>query len=575
MFQTLQRIIRLFGIHRKRIYAGLACSILNAVFNSFSILAILWVLLHISNISMSVIWQTAEILATATVGKIILKYATNRFLSASGYIVFTDKRLELGERLKSAPMGYFSKESLGRINNTVTTSMAQLENYAAMTIETIVGGILQGLVVSIFLIFFSWQLGIVAIAGILLSLLSLKKLQEVSADLAPKRYKTVELVTEKVLDFIRGIAVIRSFGRTKSADLDSCFEEYRQMNTMLEKKTLVPMGFFRATLEIFSGILILVAALLTYFEILEFSYGLMFILSAFIVYGQMEMLATGVFLLEQIETSLDAMDRTYQIPALSSNGETVPENFTIELKNVQFGYDKTPVLKGINFKIPQKTTCAIIGHSGSGKTTLCNLIVRFWDVNSGKIEFGGKDIRNFNPDEYFSKFSMVFQNVFLFNDTIENNIRFGQPNASHEEIVAAAKRARCDEFISALPKKYETLVGEGGCTLSGGEKQRISIARALLKNAPIVILDEATSSLDPENEAELLKAIDELTQGKTVISIAHRMNTVKNADQIIVLDSGKIVQAGNHAELSAQDGLYKKFLDIRKNSAGWNLAIHG
>lgn len=575
MFRTLQRVINLFGVHRKRIYAGLVCSILTAVFNSFSIMAILWVLLHISNMTMNVIWQTAGILGIATVGKIALKFATNSFLLASGYVVFTDKRLELGDRLKSAPMGYFSKESLGRINNTVTTSMAQLENYSAMAIETVVGGILQGLAVSIFLMFFSWQLGLVAILGILLSLLSLKKLQTISEDLAPKRYATVEKVTSQVLDFIRGIAVIRSFGRTQSADLDSCFEEYRQMNTKLEKKTLVPMGFFRATLEIFSGLIILTAALLTYFGVMEFSYGLMFILSAFIIYGQMEMLATGAFLLEQIETSLDAMDVTYQIPALKGNGAKVPEDFTIEIQDVHFGYDEKPVLKGVNVKIPQKSTCAIIGHSGSGKTTLCNLIVRFWDVNSGKISFGGTDIRDFSPDEYFAKFSMVFQNVFLFNDTIENNIKFGKPDATREEIIAAAKRARCDEFISVLPDGYQTLVGEGGSTLSGGEKQRISIARALLKNAPIVILDEATSSLDPENEAELLKAIDELTQGKTVISIAHRLNTVKNADQIIVLDDGKIVQAGNHAELSKQEGLYKKFLDIRQNSAGWNLATHG
>jgi ATP-binding cassette subfamily B protein len=229
------------------------------------------------------------------------------------------------------------------------------------------------------------------------------------------------------------------------------------------------------------------------------------------------------------------------------------------------------ILDKISAKIPAKSKCAIVGYSGSGKTTLCNLIVRFWDVQSGSITFGGKDIKSYAPDELLSHFSMVFQNVFLFNDTVENNIRFGCPNATHEQIVEVAKRARCRDFIEALPDGYNTVIGENGSSLSGGEKQRISIARALLKDAPVVILDEATSSVDPENESELMEAIAELTKGKTVISIAHRLNTVKNADQILVIDRGHIVQRGTHKELCNVNGVYKKFLDIRKASAGWSI----
>ena len=572
MFKTLRRIIDLYGIHKKRIYLGLVCSTLNALFSSFTIMAFLWVLLHIQNLTMAVVWQTVAILAVTVIGRTILKFAMNIFLSASGYVVFTDKRLELGDKMKTAPMGYFSKESLGRINNTITTSMATLEGFAPMAIETVVGGILQALAVSLFLMFFNWKLGLIAIAGVLVSMLFLRQLQMKGEELAPKRYATVEKVTNDVLEFIRGIAVIRSFGRTSSKDLDDTFEDYRKMNTTLEKKTLVPMGFFRATLEIFSGIITLAAGLMTYFGQLEFSYGMMFILSSFIIYGQMEMLATGAFLLEQLEAALDNMDETYAVPVLKGNGEKVPEDFSIEVKDVHFGYDKKPVLQGVSVKIPQKSTCAIVGYSGSGKTTLCNLLVRFWDVNSGSITFGGTDIRKLNPDELLSHFSMVFQNVFLFNDTIENNIKFGMQNATHEQVVEAAKRARCHEFIKALPDGYNTIVGEGGSSLSGGEKQRVSIARALLKNAPVVILDEATSSLDPENESELLEAIDELTRGKTVISIAHRLNTVRKADQILVLDHGKIVQSGKHADLCHVDGIYKRFLDIRQSSAGWNIS---
>lgn len=225
----------------------------------------------------------------------------------------------------------------------------------------------------------------------------------------------------------------------------------------------------------------------------------------------------------------------------------------------------------ISLNIPEHTTCAVIGPSGSGKTTLCNLIARFWDVQDRAVRIGGKDVRNYTADSVLEHISMVFQNVYLFHDSIENNIKFGKPDATHEEEVKAAKRVCCDDFIAALPDGYNTIIGEGGSTLSGVEKQRISIARAILKDAPIIILDEATSSVDPENEQALLSAITELTKDKTLISIAHRLSTVKNADQIIVIDQGKVVQQGTHDTLISQQGIYKKFLTLKLESAGWQL----
>jgi ATP-binding cassette subfamily B protein len=521
---------------------------------------------------MNVIWKTVAILAVGLVGKIILKFLTNIFMTAAGFIIFTDKRLELGDKLKNAPMGYFSKESLGRINNTITTNMATLENFTMMAVDNVVGGILQGLGISVFLMFFDWRLGLIAIAGILLSLIPLTLIQSKSNSLSLKRYEAVEHVTNDVIEYIRGIAVIRSFGRGNASKLDETFDEFEKTAIKMEKSILVPHGFFRATLEIFSGIIILVAAWMTYHGTMDFTYGMMFLVSGFIIYGQMELLANGAFMMEQIETAMDQMDETYNVPKLTGT-ESVDENKTdIEIKDVTFGYDSRIILDKVSARIPAKSKCAIVGYSGSGKTTLCNLIVRFWDVKSGSITFGGKDIKSYAPDELLSHFSMVFQNVFLFNDTIENNIKFGCPNASHEQIVEVAKRARCHDFIEALPKGYNTIIGENGSSLSGGEKQRISIARALLKDAPVVILDEATSSVDPENESELMEAIGELTKGKTVISIAHRLNTVKNADQILVIDRGHIVQRGTHKELCNVDGVYKRFLKIREASAGWSIS---
>ncbi|WP_173474679.1 ABC transporter ATP-binding protein [Fibrobacter succinogenes] len=571
MLKTLKRIIKLSGKYKGRVYWGLVCSILNSVFNCCSVLAILWVLMNINNLTMNIIWETVAILAAGLIGKTTLKFLTNIFMTAAGYIIFTDKRLELGDKLKNAPMGYFSKKTLGRINNTITTNMATLENYTMMAVDNVVGGILQGICVSIFLMIFEWEIGIIAILGIILSTFSLSAIQKKSGSLSLARYNAVENVTNDVIEYIRGIAVIRSFGRGNASKLDETFDEFEKTAIKMEKGILVPHGFFRATLEIFSGIIILTSAWLTYQGTIEFSYGMMFLVSGFIIYGQMELLANGAFMMEQIETSMDQMDETYSVPKLTGTQAVDKSNTDIEIKNVTFGYDSRIILDKVSAKIPAKSKCAIVGYSGSGKTTLCNLIVRFWDVQSGSITFGGKDIRSYTPDELLSHFSMVFQNVFLFNDTVENNIKFGCPNATHEQIVEVAKRARCHEFIEALPNGYDTIIGENGSSLSGGEKQRISIARALLKDAPVVILDEATSSVDPENECELMEAIAELTKGKTVISIAHRLNTVKNADQILVIDHGNIVQRGTHQELCNVDGVYKKFLDIRQSSAGWSI----
>ena len=254
------------------------------------------------------------------------------------------------------------------------------------------------------------------------------------------------------------------------------------------------------------------------------------------------------------------------------DGEEIsPESEDIALSHVDFSYDSKPILRDVSLKIPEKTTVAIVGPSGSGKTTLCNLMARFWDVQSGSVTLGGHDVREYSYDSLIKNFSFVFQRTYLFSDTIANNIRFGKPNASMDEVKAAAKKARCYDFIMALPDGFDTVIGEGGATLSGGERQRISIARAIMKDAPIIILDEATANVDPENEKELMEAVAELTHNKTVIMIAHRLKTVRSADRIFVVDRGEIVQQGTHDELVAVDGLYRRFVVERKQAAGWKV----
>lgn len=302
-------------------------------------------------------------------------------------------------------------------------------------------------------------------------------------------------------------------------------------------------------------------------------YCLLMCVASFLIFSELEAAGGKSFALRLIESSIDKVNAIDDTPVMDLSGKDIaPKDTTIELQNVGFSYGDHRILNHVNLTIPAKTTTAIVGPSGSGKTTLCSLITRFWDVDEGCIKLGGTDIREYKLDSLLSNISMVFQNVFLFADSIENNIKFGKPDATHEEVVRAAKSACCHDFIMALPNGYDTVIGESGATLSGGEKQRISIARAILKDTPIIILDEATSSVDPENEAELQQAIEKLTEDKTVIIIAHRLKTVRNAQQIVVIANGGIAQRGTHQELMTQPGIYADFVNIREKAVNWKIS---
>lgn len=302
-------------------------------------------------------------------------------------------------------------------------------------------------------------------------------------------------------------------------------------------------------------------------------YAILMIISSFMVYESLDMMGGFSALLRNVNIVVSQANEVLSIPAMDTEGEECsPENMDIELKNVTFAYEDRTIIDDISLKIPAKTTTAIVGPSGGGKTTLTNLMARFWDVKAGKVLLGGKNVKEYSFDSLMKNFSFVFQRVYLFEDTIANNIRFGEPDAPMEKVMEAAKKARCHDFIMSLPEGYETVIGEGGASLSGGEKQRISIARAIMKDAPIIILDEATANVDPENEAELTKAIEELTRDKTIIMIAHRLKTVRHADQIVVVSDGRIAQKGKHDELIKQDGIYKDFVSERKEVVSWKIA---
>lgn len=322
-----------------------------------------------------------------------------------------------------------------------------------------------------------------------------------------------------------------------------------------------------------TSILVIVEGLYFYLNgTMALSICLLMTVASFMLFSQLQSAGNTSALLRLLDVSIDKVNEIDKTPVMDEHGKPVkPENYNIVFDDVSFSYGEHQVLDHVSLTIPERTVTAIVGPSGAGKSTLCNLIARFWDVDGGKITIGGVDVRDYTLDSLLTNISEVFQKVYLFADTIENNIKFGNPAASHEEVVKAAQKACCHEFIMSLPDGYGTVIGEGGATLSGGEKQRISIARAILKDAPIIILDEATSSVDPENENLLMGAIAELTKNKTVIMIAHRLKTVRNADQIFVLSGGHIVQTGKHEDLIRQPGIYADFIGIRKKAIGWKL----
>ena len=414
-----------------------------------------------------------------------------------------------------------------------------------LALTFLVGGFVQALAMTLMLGIFCWQIGFLALTGILAGILVLGQIKKRAGAHTEDMQNAQELLVGSALEYIKGISVLRIFGKGKEGKgkVDQAFENKCRSDIAVTISTAGIMKLYEAVFKITSCLLFLLSALLYLWGVITLPYCLLFIICAFLMFMELELMNDGAFLSKMLATQLDRLDFISDIP----------------------------VLDGITLKIPQKSTCAIVGPSGSGKTTLCNMIARFWDVNSGSVKIGGHDVKEFTCDSLLSYVSMVFQKVYLFNDTIENNIKFGKPNATHAEVVEAAKRARCHDFIEALPQGYETMIGEAGSTLSGGEKQRISIARAILKDAPIVILDEATSSVDPENEKALLDAIFELTKNKTLISIAHRLSTVRTADQIIVIDQGHIVQKGTHKELAEKEGIYRTFLKCREKSISWKL----
>lgn len=582
MIHLIRRLLDFSGKERNALIVSFIFSLLNAIFEMLPIIAILTVLSEMFStvdgglMSASTVWKSFIIMLASIAGRIVFSNLSCMKRTIGSFSMCANKRLEIGERLKRIPMGYFSDNRLGDIAAAVTTTLEDIENNAVTVLEKVAGGFIHAIVIGIWLLSYEWHIGLLSFIGLGVSLLIYVGIQKAGKRLSPKRQEAqVNLVTG-VLEYVQGMGVVKAFGlgETSEKGMNAAIEESADANIRLERVFSSLIGIYLTVFKLVrSSILIVAPYLLLGGEITSVK-CLLLLVSSFMIYSGVEMFGSMASIARVIEASLDRLDNVLDMPVLDEQGtDIMPEHFDIELEHVSFSYGGENVIRDVSVKIPEGTTCALVGPSGSGKTTLVSLVARFWDVQEGNIRIGGYDVKEYTCDSLLRNFSIVFQNVYLFEDTIENNIKFGASDATHEMVVKAAKKACCHDFISELPEGYQTLVGEGGASLSGGERQRISIARAILKDAPIVILDEATASVDPENERELQQAIAELTKDKTILMIAHRLSTIRNADQILVLDKGCIVQQGTHQVLMQQEGLYRRFVDIRKQAIGWQISV--
>ena len=485
-------------------------------------------------------------------------------------------KLRLGDKLKTLPMGYFATHDAGELSTLMMRNYEEIENLSSSVVANgaviVIRLLIALIVLSIFNAKMTLAMFIVIPLAIPFAVISYKRVAHTSAELIAIQQQTAA----NVIEYAGGITTLQAYDRTGSAfeGLKNSFARLRDDSKRQEKAGGAVSMYGRAIL--FLGIAIVMgfgAYLLSMGEITPFFY-IMCLLAALQVYEPIMQLFVLVISMARINQCVEKLSALKEEKALDvTEPAQTTEHSDISFKDVRFAYDgKEEVIKGITFEIPERRSAALVGTSGSGKTTIARLLARFWDIKSGEIKIGGVPITAMTQEHLLSKISMVFQDVYLFKDTIEENIRLGKPDATHEEIIAAAKAAACHDFIISLPDGYDTTVGEGGSTLSGGEKQRISIARAILSDAPIVFLDEATASLDPENEVLIQRAIDELVKNKTVLVIAHRLQSVMNADKIIVLDDGRIAEEGTHSQLLSKGGRYAALWEDQQKAGSWKLS---
>ena len=577
MIQIFRRFFAFSGKeNRHKFIRSIFLGVQKAIFEAMKIPAIA-VTLHgvlSGDLTVQHILLSFGIMLLSVAGNAFANYRSTMLQCEAGYGTCADKRIEIAEHLKYLPMGYFNRNSLGYITSVATNSMEALADVATRVVMMVTQGILTTIFVVLMILLFDLRIGGIVVLGVLLYFAINSLLQKKSKTIAPLKDSSDRKLVEKVLEYVQGIAEVKAYNLTgkKSRALNEAIDENSAANTKAEM-AFVPIMFLQNLTAKLLGVVVAIISVAFYLNgTMELLNAVVMILAAFILFGALDTAGNYSALLRNVDLYVGKAQAVLNMPTMDIDGkDIIPSSYDIDVENAEFSYDKRKIIDGVSIHIPQHTTTAIVGPSGGGKTTLCHLISRFWDVDKGCVKLGGVDVREYSMDSLMRNFSFVFQSVYLFQDTIANNIRFGQPDAPMEKVIEASRKACCHDFIMALPDGYDTVIGEGGASLSGGEKQRISIARAIMKDAPIIILDEATANVDPESEQELTAAIEALTKEKTILMIAHRLKTVRHADNILVIDKGRIAQSGTHEQLMEQGGIYRRFVESREQAVGWKV----
>ncbi|ARC47306.1 ABC transporter ATP-binding protein [Streptococcus gordonii] len=561
---------------RRKFYQSIYLGIIKSFIIALRIPAIGLVVMGLieKNLSMQTFWLALAIMLVSTVLNVWITLKITMLQTEAGYHTCAQKRIEIAEHMRYLPMGYFNQNSLGKITSVTTNTLEGLSDVATRVVMMTVQGFLTTGLITVLVFLYDWRVGLVLLVGLVLFLLPNTLMRWQVSKVSDDKYQADMDLVAVVLEYSQGIAEVKNYNlvNRSAKKLFKAIEGKSQLDTKMTLVTspyIALQGIVTKLTGLFMGLFSIYFYLNGSMELLV---AIMMIVSGFMIYENLDGVGSFSSLLRIVDLSVDMVNQVLAIQPMDISGQDIdPKSSRIELRDVSFSYGNKKIIDRVSLAIPEKTTTALVGPSGSGKTTLCNLIARFWDVDQGSISLDGHDVREYSYDSLIRNFSFVFQSVYLFEDTIANNIRFGKPEASQEEVIEAAKKAACHDFILSLPDGYNTKIGEGGASLSGGERQRISIARAIIKDVPIIILDEATANVDPENEEALMQAIQALTCDKTIIMIAHRLKTVEHADQILVLDQGRIVEQGKHQDLLAKQGIYSKFIQERKTAASWRI----
>ena len=578
MIKLMKRILAVSGKYKRRIHLAFVFSFLKSLLAKAPIMLAFLALAGFYEGTLAAVdclWYGIAMVVCVLL-QVLFHHIADRLQSAAGFMVFSDMRMELGAHLRRMPMGYFTEGNIGKISSVLSSDMVFIEENCMTVLADMMSYIFAEAIMVIFLLFFNLWIGLAALVIIGIILLIARSMKKEALQDSKDRQEQNENLTEAVLDFVEGIGIIKTYNLLgeKSKELTENFEKSCETNIRFEENH----SPYQLWMNIVYGLGVAAIVALSFFLNSQALLGVTFLVGIMLfvsdLFGPIKALYTQATRLTVMNSCMDRIEEVFGEKELPDNGKTsIPENSEapeVEFRNVRFAYGEKDVLHSISFTLPQHTMAALVGPSGGGKSTVANLLARFWDVRAGKVLVRGKDVRDVRLADLMDHISMVFQRVYLFQDTIYNNIAMGRPDATREEVMEAAKKARCYDFIMALPKGFDTVIGEGGESLSGGEKQRISIARCILKDAPIVILDEATASVDADNESYIQQAISELCKGKTLLVIAHRLNTIRNADQILVIADGRIAQSGTHKELMEAGGLYRDFVTVRQQSQGWN-----